>query len=224
MSLTLLPLLIAAAWFSVSLLRRHGHRLPPTLAQRAGLAALAAAAVFLLARQFALASALGAAGAGLLLAPGGGGSRRWRPGTGRAPSRVETAALAMELDPADGSMDGTVRTGAFAGQRLSAMDREALLRLVAEIDAQDEASLRLLGGYLDWRFPGWRDEAQEATDPGAGPMSRREALTTLGLDEGADAEAIRAAHRRLMKKVHPDQGGSAALAARVQAARDTLLG
>jgi curved DNA-binding protein CbpA len=55
-------------------------------------------------------------------------------------------------------------------------------------------------------------------------MSRREALTTLGLDEGADADAIRAAHRRLMKKVHPDQGGSAALAARVQAARDTLLG
>ncbi len=55
-------------------------------------------------------------------------------------------------------------------------------------------------------------------------MTRAEALEILGLAEGADAEAIRAAHRRLMRNAHPDQGGSAWLAARINAARDLLLG
>lgn len=222
MTSALLPLLIAAAWLTVALLRTHGHRIGPTMARRVGGAVLAVAALLLLARQLPAALALGAAGVGLLLAQAG--SRRAQPGQAAGPSRVETAALAMDLNPTDGTMDGTVRTGRFTGERLSTMNRDALLRLAAEIDAQDEASLRLLGGYLDWRFPGWRDEAEAADGRDAGPMSRHEALTTLGLAEGADAEAIRAAHRRLMKKVHPDQGGSAALAARVQAARDTLLG
>ncbi len=55
-------------------------------------------------------------------------------------------------------------------------------------------------------------------------MSLAEAREILGVDEGADAETIRAAHRRLMKKVHPDTGeGSAALARQVQEARDRLL-
>jgi curved DNA-binding protein CbpA len=55
-------------------------------------------------------------------------------------------------------------------------------------------------------------------------MTREEALDILGLEEGADEEAIRAAHRRLMKTAHPDQGGSVWLAARINAARDFLLG
>lgn len=50
-----------------------------------------------------------------------------------------------------------------------------------------------------------------------------EAYSILGLSAGADAEAIRAAHRRLVARVHPDQGGSADLAGRVNAARDILL-
>jgi hypothetical protein len=51
-----------------------------------------------------------------------------------------------------------------------------------------------------------------------------EALRLLDLDPGADAEAIRAAHRRLIARVHPDAGGSDELARRVNLARDTLLG
>jgi DnaJ family protein C protein 19 len=50
-----------------------------------------------------------------------------------------------------------------------------------------------------------------------------EARAVLGLPDNADAAAIRAAHRRLVTKVHPDQGGSADLAARVNLARDILL-
>ncbi len=50
-----------------------------------------------------------------------------------------------------------------------------------------------------------------------------EAHRVLGVAADADADAIRAAHRRLVARVHPDHGGSAELAARVNAARDLLL-
>jgi len=54
-------------------------------------------------------------------------------------------------------------------------------------------------------------------------MPPSEARALLGLGEGASAEDIRAAHRRLIAKVHPDTGGSTGLATRVNAARDALL-
>lgn len=54
-------------------------------------------------------------------------------------------------------------------------------------------------------------------------MDGDEARRVLGVAQGADADAIRAAHRRLVARVHPDQGGSAELAGRVNAARDILL-
>ena len=50
-----------------------------------------------------------------------------------------------------------------------------------------------------------------------------EARAVLGVDAGADADAIRAAHRRLVSAVHPDKGGSADLTRRINAARDLLL-
>ena len=54
-------------------------------------------------------------------------------------------------------------------------------------------------------------------------MSRDEACRVLGVAADASADDIRAAHRRLVARVHPDQGGSADLAGRVNAARDILL-
>jgi len=50
-----------------------------------------------------------------------------------------------------------------------------------------------------------------------------EARAVLGVDAGADADAIRAAHRRLVAAVHPDRGGSTDLTRRINAARDVLL-
>ena len=55
------------------------------------------------------------------------------------------------------------------------------------------------------------------------PMPSAEARALLGLEEQASAEEVREAHRRLIARVHPDTGGSAGLATRVNAARDVLL-
>ena len=65
---------------------------------------------------------------------------------------------------------------------------------------------------------------QPGPAPAAAPrMDVTEARRVLGVAADADPETIRAAHRRLVAKVHPDQGGSAELAGRVNAARDILL-
>ena len=54
-------------------------------------------------------------------------------------------------------------------------------------------------------------------------LSPSEARDLLGVSARADETEIRAAHRRLIGRVHPDAGGSAALAGRVNAARDVLV-
>jgi DnaJ family protein C protein 19 len=66
------------------------------------------------------------------------------------------------------------------------------------------------GGQSPSRRPGW--------------MSPDEALQILGLKAGAAEADIREAHKRLMRAAHPDSGGSDWLAARVNQARDVLLG
>jgi len=60
--------------------------------------------------------------------------------------------------------------------------------------------------------------------PQRGAMTRKEAAAVLGIDENAGEAEVRRAYREMMKRVHPDAGGSDALAARVQEARDVLLG
>ncbi|WP_428483858.1 hypothetical protein [Rhodopila sp.] len=65
---------------------------------------------------------------------------------------------------------------------------------------------------------------QSASRPRGGPMTREEAYEVLGLRPGASAASIREAHIRLMRAAHPDVGGSDWIAARINQARDILLG
>lgn len=70
--------------------------------------------------------------------------------------------------------------------------------------------------------PGRKNQNSESR-PARPGMSRQEALDILGLHQGASADEIRAAHKRLMQTCHPDHGGSTYLAARINAAKDVLL-
>ncbi len=86
--------------------------------------------------------------------------------------------------------------------------------------SQADADRRRAGGreHADAHADAWQARPLR---PGA--MSEKEAYEILGLDAGAGEDAVRAAHRSLIKKIHPDAGGSAALAARVNEAKDILL-
>jgi hypothetical protein len=129
----------------------------------------------------------------------------------------------MTLDHDTGHMEGTVRQGEFQGRRLAELDHDELLALWRELRAADEASATLLESWLDRAWPEWRGGAAPPRSRSA-RMSPEEALEVLDLAPGATPDEIRAAHRRLMLKLHPDQGGSTWLAARLNEARDILLG
>jgi hypothetical protein len=154
--------------------------------------------------------------------------RREGGGVGGAPGEtaVETATLVMRLDHASGRMSGQVRRGRQTGRDLAALTLAELLALLADCRGQDPESVPLLEAWLDRVEPDWRAAEAASPPPGGGAggrMTREEALAVLGLAEGADEAAIRAAHRRLMRAAHPDQGGSDWLAARINQARDVLL-
>ncbi|MBB5754167.1 DnaJ domain-containing protein [Prosthecomicrobium pneumaticum] len=129
----------------------------------------------------------------------------------------------------DGRGRLTVAKGRHAGKPLDKLGRTELLELWREV-ARSPGDRSMLEHYLDRRAPGWREHvdgdsagrAGGATRPGT--MTEEEAYQILGLPPGAGEQEIREAWRRLMKGVHPDQGGSTFLAAKLNEAKDRLLG
>lgn len=138
-------------------------------------------------------------------------------------SHVKTEWLDMELTLLDGKMTGRVLKGDFAGS-LDSHSKATLGQLFPYLKVRDEASSRLLEAYLDRRFGAdWRN-APEFAPPASSGMTRAEALAVLGLPQAASDDEIRAAHRRLIVQNHPDRGGSSYLAAKINEAKDVLLG
>ncbi len=148
-------------------------------------------------------------------AVGGGGGQH---------SSVETALLRMELDHDSGDMHGEVLAGEFEGRSLDEMERADLEELLRYCREQDTDSARLLESYLQQRFGDAQDYRQTPPPDSGGNMSRAEALAILGLEEDADEASITSAHRKLMQKLHPDRGGNDYLAAKLNQAKDLLLG
>lgn len=162
-------------------------------------------------------------------------------------SDVETPYLRMSLDHDSGAMNGVVLQGRYEGRNLDELSEPQLLDLFQECSARDEQGARLLETYLDRTLgEGWRERAgegeraEQADEPPRGerqkgwgrrrstssrpPMTREEAFEILGLEPGASKDEIKEAHRTLMLKIHPDQGGSNYLAAKINQAKDLLLG
>ena len=195
-----------------------------------GSAALALAGLLLLRGRFDMAALVGGGGAWLL---GWAAPPSWWPAAlGRrsgSVSRVRSATLEMALEHDTGAMSGQVLVGEMAGRSLDELGLPDLRRLRAVSLVRDVEGARLLEAYLDRRFPAWREDAERDSDfrgradLQGGAMTQQEAHEVLGLQPGAGPDEVRAAHRRLMKRLHPDQGGSTYLASRVNQAKDLLL-
>jgi DnaJ-domain-containing protein 1 len=192
-----------------------------------GLLALGLAVFLGLRGEIGIAIPLGIFGLGLLgWLPFGpaGFSARTQKSEGQI-SRVRSAYFEMELHHDTGAMRGRVLAGRHQGTDLEVLDVKTLVAMLTEVDEESRA---LLMAYLDRRDPTWSENAQADTAPGrrasaSGKMSEQEAYQILGLQPGASADDISRAHRTLMKKLHPDQGGSTYLAARINEAKEILL-
>lgn len=219
----LVLVLVAARYFSSA----NPARVANMLRKGGGFALLGAAAYLTVTGRFYAAVPLAYLGATLLdwiPSPAGLGARMRRT-PGQA-SKVRSQFVEMELDHDTGAMRGRILAGQYENVPLDALDRPTLISLLGEFDPESRA---LLEAYLDRRESGWREDVEEDAGAGSrepprsGPMSEEEALQILGLEPGAGAFEIRRAHRTLMKKLHPDQGGSTYLAARVNEAKEVLL-
>jgi DnaJ domain len=193
-----------------------------------GILALAGA-VFIGARgQLGVAVPLGVTGLGLLGFLPHGAFGFWPGGQKSAgqTSRVRSNFLDVTLDHDSGKMTGMIVAGRLKDTPLDQLEVSSLVELLGEFDTE---SRDLLAAYLDRRQPRWRDHVKEDAATGRGSparsskMTEEEAYQILNLQAGATAEEIGRAHRGLMKKLHPDQGGSTYLAARVNEAKDVLL-
>jgi hypothetical protein len=221
--------LILALWAVNAFSKADPKQVARALRYLGGGAALLFAAFLALRGEIGVAVPVGLFGLGLLgwvsLWPAAFGARTQK--SAGQTSRVRTACLEMELDHDSGAMRGRVLAGRQAGASLEALDLPTLLGLFGEMDGD---SRDLLAAYLDRRQPGWREHAQGdaaagggSRAPSSGKMTEEEAYQILGIQPGASADDISRAHRSLMKKLHPDQGGSTYLAARVNEAKEVLL-
>ncbi len=224
-----LVVLALALWALNSFTKVDPRTAAAVLKAGGGLGALALAGVLGVRGRLDVAIPLGLTGLGLLgwlpwSIPGFGA--RSRKSAGQV-SRVRSAFVEMELDHDTGAMRGRILAGRHEGVTLDALDLATVIGFLVEIDEESRA---LLMAYLDRREPRWREHAHGDAETGAGrtawgsaKMTEEEAYQILGVQPGASAEEIGRAHRSLMKKLHPDQGGSTYLASRVNEAKDVLL-
>jgi hypothetical protein len=220
--------LVLILWLLNSFSRTNPQVLAAVLKTGGGIISLAGAAFFGSRGHLEVAIPLGLTGLGMLgwlpWGPAGFGARTQKS-AGQV-SRVRTAFIEMELDHDTGAMRGRILVGRHEGSALDALDVATLTGFLGEIDEESRA---LLATYLDRRDPAWREHAQGDAaagldrPPRGGPMTEQEAYQVLGLQPGASPQEIGRAHHALMKKVHPDQGGTTYLAARINEAKDTLL-
>jgi hypothetical protein len=144
-------------------------------------------------------------------------------------SELRTPALHLTIDMGTGAVEAKVMAGTYAGKALARLQGDELIVLARELARVDPSGLNLIIQDLDRRAPGWRQHVQFDTAAGQGAaagsaeMREEEAYQILGLEPGASEEAIRAAHRALIGRIHPDRGGSTHLAALVNRAKDIAL-
>ncbi len=213
-------------WFAIGPGRKSGEALSPLTRKLVGAVAGGAGIILALRGRWDFALVLVSLSAWLL------GMRlpaMFDP-IGRARrSEIHTTALLVWFDLGTGAVEAQVRAGPFAGKWVHKLKPEQIFVLVRDLAQIDPQGLNLIAQDLDSRAPGWRQHVQFDAAAGQGAptsvseMREQEAYEILGLEPGASEEAIRAAHRTLITRFHPDKGGSTYLAAMVNRAKDIAL-
>jgi len=159
---------------------------------------------------------------------------RWLPRLGllagllgrrMGPSTITTKGLKVTFDFARGKAWGEVLSGPHGGQPLESLSEDQLKEQLAFFQGSDRQSALLLQAYLVKQgFGGFAGAGGNGQQLAEGTMSAEEARQILGVSADADRETVLKAHKRLIQKLHPDRGGNQYLAAKVNAARDKLVG
>jgi hypothetical protein len=205
--------------------------LAKTIRKVGGYGAIAVALALAVTGRFVIALGVAVFGFSLL-----GKSLPWPNAFGSASPRqgqrssVRTEMLEMTLDHDSGEMDGLVHKGNFAGRRLADLGENELQILLDEARVRDAQATQLLEAYIARREMGGKTGARSGAGnsgggaaPGPRSMTVDEAYAVLGLQPGATRDDVQQAHRALMKKYHPDQGGTTYLASKINEAKEVLL-
>jgi hypothetical protein len=150
-------------------------------------------------------------------------------------STIETSLLKMTLDHESGDVDGELLATDNKGKYLSELSLSELVSLYRLADKQYPDSIEVLAAYLDRKYGSdWHqtadagnysgDSEQNSRGRDSAEMTAIEAYAVLGLNDKATDEEVIAAHRKLMLKLHPDRGGSNYLAAKINQAKNFLVG
>ena len=229
--LLLVLALLAAAMLGQGLVRRSNVIISPTRIRTVVGVLFAFFATLTLARGgVAMAAILGLASVTLLTGDRWQWRGHWQSSANEEPTttRLVTDTLEVGLDHASGTIHGRIRRGCFQGRSLESLKPVELAHLWSDCRFADPQSAQIVEAYLDRVHPTWRDDmartAEGMRSRGSSQMSRDEAIDILGLESDASETQIRRAHHELMLKLHPDKGGSHTLAAKVNQAKEALLG
>jgi len=231
MQLILAALIVGLVWFGIKKMAvANPANIKSNMRKVAGVAAIGLAIILTLRGGLVIAIPFFFVGLGLLgLGHLAGIDLPWAKKSAGQRSHVRTKMLLMELDHDSGEIQGEVLAGKFAGKQLAELSLDELLLVLDECLVAGDQSPQLLQAYLDTKHPQWTEGFDGARPNGetagsSGTMTVQEALEILGLEAGASKRKIVSAHRNLMKKYHPDHGGSDYLATKINEAKDVLTG
>lgn len=146
-------------------------------------------------------------------------------GRNMGPSTLSTKGIKATFNFATGEVHGEIKMGPHAGCNLNELTKEQMEEQLSFFQQTDKQSAMLLKAYLlragMGEFARSRGGADNQVETGS--MTREEAFQVLGLNDNAEPEEIRKAHKKLIQKLHPDRGGNEYLAAKINQARDKLL-
>lgn len=133
--------------------------------------------------------------------------------------------LVMTVNVSGTAISGQVIKGEFADRNLENLSDDELQQLQAFFSQNDKKSYYLLAAYI--RSRGFTQQHHEQPHQNSPPTSDQtplaEAMEIMGFKSMPTKKEVISAHRHLMSRLHPDKGGNDYLAAKINAARDTLL-